>query len=82
MNKFDQLLNEYTRQAHQELLMLSERQVHVETALRWAGRALAARKMGIEADYASEAIEHASLSADDLLLNQIRQTFSSNGVKF
>lgn len=82
MTPFHSLLEKYTAKAYRELGVLGEPEVHAETALNWAGRAIAAKRLGITADYASEAIEHASLSGDDNLLNQIRSEFRRVGVRF
>jgi hypothetical protein len=49
--------------------------IHIDTALKWCGRACAAMSLKLKQDaveYAHEAIEHAALSGDDDLLKEIR----------
>jgi hypothetical protein len=50
-------------------------QIQRETAITWAERAYAARVLGFTADvseYAHEALEHAALTGDDMLLGRVR----------
>lgn len=58
-----------------ELRSKSLQDIERETAVRWAERAVAAYSLGYdEADeYAHEALEHAGLSGDDVLLDWVRQ---------
>ena len=58
--------------------------IQQETATKWAGRACAAAILGKHDDaheYAHEAIEHAALSGDDLMLTRIRRLFAQYGVE-
>lgn len=60
------------------------KQIQVETAYKWAGRALAAASLGLGHDaieYAHEAIEHAALSGKDNVLREIREVFKQAGVE-
>jgi hypothetical protein len=60
-----------------ELQQKSLRDIQRETAIKWAGRASAAAKLGlgpaIVDEYRHEAIEHAALSGDALTLASVRQ---------
>ena len=73
-------LAEYVQEGVAELQQKSLNTIQVETALKWFGRALAARMIGRDdrevTEYAHEAIEHAALSGDDTLLKTIRATFN------
>lgn len=77
-------LNEYAAEAIPEIMSKSLATIQVETALKWGGRALAARALRLtEADiteYAHEAIEHAALSGDDNLLRMLRAAFRENHI--
>jgi hypothetical protein len=69
----------YIEKAKADLARLSLREIQVETALVWAGRACAAATMGSPSDareYAHEAIEHAALSGDEELLAYVRSAFT------
>ena len=60
----------------EELQKKTLRQIQVDTAYKWSGRACAAALMGRMDDaeeYAHEAIEHAALSGDDRLLAEVRR---------
>lgn len=66
-----------------ELRKKSLHQIQVETAVKWAGRACAAARLGLHDDaeeYAHEAIEHAALSGDDGLLSDVRTVMRESGV--
>lgn len=59
-----------------ELNQKSITQIQAETAYTWAYRAAAAWRMQNTADaveYQHEAIEHAALTGDDTLLDEVRQ---------
>ena len=70
--------------AHEEL---QEKDVHViqrETAFKWAGRACAAKALGLDEDvheYAHEALEHAALCLDEAVLRTVRKVFEEWGVE-
>jgi len=72
-----------TLRAMDELRRMPIRQVQIETAITWGGRAIAAKAMGREADaheYAHESLEHVAL-ADELDLQKLlRQTFALRGI--
>lgn len=72
----------YMARAMPELQRKTLKQIQVETALTWAGRACAAAHLGLgeATEYAHEAIEHAALSGYDDLLDQIRHALHEHGV--
>lgn len=78
-------LLDYAYEAVPELQSKTLSTIQVETALKWGGRALAARALGQpDADvteYAHEAVEHAALSGDDNLLRSLRQAFREHQIK-
>lgn len=62
----------------------SLRDIQIETAMVWCGRACVAAAMDKHDDaveYAHEAIEHAALSGQDGLLRAIRDQLRSYGVR-
>ena len=67
-----------------ELQQKSLKAVQIETAYRWAGRALAAAQLGLPAtdvhEYAHEAIEHAALSGMPAALASVREAFEERGL--
>lgn len=66
----------HIEEATSELSEKDLQQIHVETALKWCGRACAAAALKLKHDsveYAHEAIEHAALSGNDKLLKEIRE---------
>jgi hypothetical protein len=68
----------------EELQKKTLRQIQVDTAYKWSGRACAAALMGRMDDaeeYAHEAIEHAALSGDDRLLAEVRRAHARFGVQ-
>lgn len=68
----------------QELSTKSLLDIQRETAMKWAGRAVAATVLQRHDDaheFAHEAVEHAALSGDDALLAFIRRVFSQYGVE-
>ena len=78
MNPLEQAI----REALVELRGKTLRQIQVDTAYKWAGRACAAAMMGRHDDaeeYAHEAIEHAALSGDDNLLAEVRRAHARFG---
>lgn len=78
------LLADFVKQALTELKQKSLRQIQLETAMAWYGRAVAAAMLSKQADaieYAHEAIEHAALSGDLALLGAIRAGLQSHGVE-
>jgi len=71
-------LNPYIEKALKELEDKKLNDIQVETAMTWCGRACAAAQIGLPDDaieYAHEAIEHAALSGNNKLLNDIRAAF-------
>jgi hypothetical protein len=77
-------LKDYYMDAIDELQALTLKQIQVETAYKWAGRALAAASLGKGHDaieYAHEALEHAALSGKDSVLREVREAFKSAGVE-
>ena len=80
MTRMDQAINDGLA----ELRKKSLRQIQVETAYKWSGRACAAAMMGRMDDaeeYAHEAIEHAALSGDDRLLAEVRRAHAGFGIQ-
>jgi hypothetical protein len=66
----------HVEEATVELNEKDLQQIHIDTALKWCGRACAAASLNLKHDaveYAHEAIEHAALSGNDALLKEIRQ---------
>lgn len=65
-----------TEEALAELQEKGMRQIQVETAAKWCGRALAARMLGLSerdtTEFAHEAVEHAALSGDEQVLRTVR----------
>lgn len=76
-------LAEFVTQALTELSNKPLRQIQLETAMVWYGRAVAAAMLNKQADaieYAHEAIEHAALSGDVALLRAIRAGLQSHAI--
>lgn len=68
----------------QELANKSLLMIQRETAMKWAGRAVAAtilKRPDDAHEFAHEAVEHAALSGDDNLLIFIRRVFADYGVE-
>ena len=65
-----------TEEAITELQEKGLKQIQVETAAKWCGRALAARILGLAerdvTEFAHEAVEHAALSGDEQVLRIVR----------
>ena len=77
-------LGPYIEKAKKELAVRTLRDVQIETALTWAGRAVVAasmRKMSDAHEYAHEALEHAALSGSDSLLRYVRGAFEASGIE-
>lgn len=75
----------YVAKARAELGSKDLEAVQRETARTWAGRALVAHEAGRTMDaheYAHESIEHAALSGDNKLLDEIRAEFDAAGVVY
>jgi hypothetical protein len=72
----------YISKAATELRDKSMRDIQIETALTWAGRAIVAASQGSDdaVEYAHEAIEHAALSGDFDLLRSLRETLVRAGI--
>lgn len=69
--------------ARDELRSKPHEQIQVETAYKWAARACAAqelRRTEAACDYGHEAIEHAALSGDDAVLQDVRALLDAHGV--
>lgn len=78
-------LSAYVEKARGELAQKTMLAVQRETARTWAGRALVAKERGNDMDaheYAHESIEHAALSGDNALLDEIRAAFDEAGVEY
>jgi hypothetical protein len=78
----DKLQDQYL-QGVEELKTKTLKQIQIETAYKWGGRALAAMQLGLQHDaieYAHEAIEHGALSGVDHVLREIRAAFSRVGL--
>ena len=77
-------LHDHYVEALGELQDMTLKQIQVETAYKWAGRALAAANLGLGHDaieYAHEALEHAALSGKDTVLREIREALKRAGVE-
>lgn len=77
-------MQRYVEQGLVELQAKTLKQIQIETARTWCGRACAAAELGLPADaieYGHEAVEHAALSGDDGLLNEVRSALDSFGVE-
>lgn len=77
-------MRDYIEKARLELNIKTLRDIQIETAKTWAGRACAAAEMGIFHDaieYAHESIEHAALSGNDILLREVRSTMKQYGIE-
>jgi len=77
-------LSEQVKKAAAELRVKSLKDIQVETAKTWAGRACVASGLGLKQDaieYAHEAIEHAALSGKERLLTDIRASLQACGVE-
>lgn len=78
-------LTGYVEKAREELGDRDLLAVQRDTARTWAGRALVAHEAGRTMDaheYAHESIEHAALSGDNRLLDEIRAAFDAAGVEY
>lgn len=68
-------VHDYVADAERELRQKSLHDIQVETALKWMGRALAAtmlrRSPSEVTEYAHEAVEHAALTGDLKLINDV-----------
>lgn len=69
-------LTKSTVEAMEELAEKDIKQIQVETAAKWCGRALAAKLMDLPerdvTEFAHEAIEHAALSGDEDIFLAVR----------
>lgn len=76
------LLLAHARSAETELRHKTCRQIHADTSYAWAGRALAAAKLGRHdeaVDFWHEAVEHAALAGTEVLA-ELRAGVQSLGV--
>lgn len=76
-------MQEYIDRAVGELQAKTLKQIQVETAFTWAGRACAAALLLLPDDareYAHEAVEHAALSGRPEVLDQVNAALASHGV--
>lgn len=59
--------------------------IQIETAVKWCGRAVAAKLLGLSdrdvTEFAHESIEHAALSGDDSLLRKIRSALAQLNIE-
>ena len=72
------------REAMKELREKTLKKIQTETAIKWTGRAAAAAAMGLAHDaieYAHEGIEHAALSGNLALLQDIRAYLASHQIE-
>lgn len=71
--------------ALEELRSKSLKTIQCETAMKWAGRAIAAHFLNRPpeevTEYAHEAVEHAALCGVDHVLGQIRAAFDEVGIE-
>ena len=77
-------MNKYIEKAIAELQQKTLNDIQQETALVWAGRSCAAAQFGLHHDaieYAHESIEHAALSGNNALLNEVRAVMKGFGVQ-
>lgn len=84
MNRKRSLLLDAITKAEEELDRVTLHDVQIKTAYTWAGRAIVAARRGMHDDaheYAHEAIEHAALTGNDKVLQEIRVAFRVNGVE-
>lgn len=75
----------YIDKAKSELEEKDLKDIQVETAYTWCGRACAAVTMGLDEEaheYAHEALEHAALTDSDSVFRAVRETLKSYKVKF
>ena len=75
----------YVARARAELGSKDLKAVQRDTARTWAGRALVSHEAGRTMDAhecAHESIEHAALSGDNALLDEIRAAFDAAGVVY
>lgn len=81
----DDTLRRHITAAMQELSRNTLHEIQCETALKWAGRACAAKVLkrpDIEAhEYAHEALEHAALCGDDRVLMLVREALDAYEVE-
>lgn len=73
----------YITKGVDELRRKTLKDIQVETAMTWTGRAVAAALLGSPdaSEYAHEAIEHAALAGRLDLLEDIRQMLAHHGVE-
>lgn len=83
--RIDSSIIEATQEALDELQGKGMKQIQVETAAKWCGRALAARMMGLPerdvTEFAHEAVEHAALSGVDETLRAVRAALDELGIE-
>jgi 8-oxo-dGTP pyrophosphatase MutT (NUDIX family) len=79
-------LEKYVEDADQEVAKKTEKEIELDTAKKWAARAIAAIKLGNKAKamhYADEALEHASMVKDmGKTVGAIQQILLDRGVPF
>lgn len=75
-------LDSYVQKGLNELKGKTLKQIQVETAMTWCGRACAAATLrpNEATEYAHEAIEHAALSGFPALLHEIRLKLAQYGI--
>lgn len=84
MTKFEEQLAEAIDHAQKELAKKSLRTVQTDTAVKWLGRAIAAKQLGKSEDaheYAHEALEHAALADRPTLIDDVRKILRKIGIK-
>ena len=80
---FDRL-EVYVKRAVHDLRGKTLRDVQIETALTWCGRAVVASAISPSdaGEYGHEAVEHAALSGDDVVLRDVRTVLTFYGVRW
>ena len=78
-------LTSAAREAMSELKSKDIKTIQIETAVKWCGRAVAAKLLGLSdrdvTEFAHESIEHAALSGDDSLLRKIRSALAQLNIE-
>lgn len=77
-------IEESIEDAMEELQEKDLKEIQVETAKKWCGRAIAAQILSREerevTEYAHEAVEHAALSGDEEVIYEVMRNLKSFGI--
>ena len=77
-------LDEIIEEAIEELQEKELNDIQVETAKKWCGRAIAAQILSRDqrevTEYAHEAVEHAALSGDEMVVYETMRALKSFGI--